>query len=608
MSYSDNILRRTEKPGRYVGNEINMVVKSIADIDIHFAFAFPDIYEVGMSHLGLQILYHFFNRREDVYCERVFTPWVDMEQQLRENNLPLCSLETHTPLSDFNFIGFTLQYEMSYSNILNMLSMSNIPIFSKDRGESFPIICAGGPCAYNPEPLADFVDFFYLGEGEAGFDEIFDIYNKVQKNGGGKAGFLEALVAIPWVYVPKFYDVTYADDGRIKAFTPNNPNAPKAIKKIIAQDLSAAYFPDKQLIPLIEIVHDRVCLEVFRGCIRGCRFCQAGFVYRPNRERECQDLLKCGQNLLNVTGHEEISLLSLATNDYTQLEPLIDGLLSTCSNNFVNISLPSLRLDAMNFGLLERVQKVRKSGLTFAPEAGSQRLRDVINKNINEQEILDGCKMAFDKGWSRLKLYFMIGLPTETDADILGISQLAKDILDSYYSQGKRARAPKLSLSLSAFVPKPFTPFQWEAQNSLDEFSDKQELAKNSIRRRGIDLSYHSADIALLEGAFARGDRRLCAVLARAVELGCRFDSWSEHFDYAAWMQAFDDCGVDINFYTTRRRDYDEILPWDFIDVGVTKKYLMNESKAAYAEKTTADCRQFCSGCGFKCYSERGEQ
>jgi radical SAM family uncharacterized protein len=596
----DEILLQVEKPARYVGNEINMVKKDPAQVEVRFAFCFPDVYEVGMSYLGMQILYYFLNRREDTYCERVYSPWIDMEQQMRDHNIPLFAIESQQPIKQFDLVAFTLQYEMSYSNILNMLDLAGIPIWSKDRTEEDPIIVAGGSCAYNPEPLAEMVDFFYLGEGEVLYDDIIELYKQNKKQGGSREAFLEKLLDFDGIYVPKYYDVTYKETGEIASFKPNHPKAREIITKVIVNDMDKSFYPEKLLVPLIEIVHDRVVLETFRGCIRGCRFCQAGIIYRPVREKSVETLMKQAKTLVEASGHEEISLLSLSTNDYTCFEPLAEKLLEEYKQKGINLSLPSLRVDAFSLELMNKIQSVRKSSVTFAPEAGTQRMRDVINKNLSEEDILNGCKLLFEGGWERVKLYFMMGLPTETKEDLEGIGALADKIVDTYFNMPKenRKRPVTAVLSTSCFVPKPFTPFQWCAQDTAEEFMEKQLIVKRAITRRQVQYNYHHAKLSALEGAMARGDRRIGKVIYAAWESGCKYDGWTDHFSYDKWMAAFEKAGVDAKFYANRQRALDEILPWDHISVGVNKAFLVREYEKALEGVTTPNCRQQCSGCG----------
>lgn len=604
LALSDEILLTVEKPARYIGNEVNMVVKDLDKIDIRFCMCFPDVYEIGMSHLGIQILYDMFNRRGDTYCERVYSPWVDLDAIMREKNIPLFALESQDPIKDFDFLGITLQYEMCYTNILQVLELSQIPIYAKDRAEEDPIVVGGGPCAYNPEPLADFFDFFYIGEGETAYDEILDLYKENKKNGGSRTDFLRKVANVQGMYVPMFYDVTYNEDNTIASFTKNDPEVPDMVKKQVEMALSETVYPEKPLVPYIKAIQDRVVLEIQRGCIRGCRFCQAGMIYRPIRERDLEFLKERAYEMLKATGHEEISLSSLSSSDYSKLQELVYFLIDEFRSKGVNISLPSLRIDAFALDVMSKVQDVKKSSLTFAPEAGSQRLRDVINKGLTEEVILKGAMDAFTSGWNRVKLYFMLGLPTENYEDIEGIATLSDKIAREYYTIPKEERNGRVSIvsSTSFFVPKPFTPFQWVRMNTSEEFLEKQRFLNGKMREqlnaKSIKYNWHEAELTMLEGVLARGDRRLSKIVYDAYKAGCIYDSWSEHFKYDLWMKAFEDNNMDPLFYTSRERDFEEILPWDFIEVGVTKKFLIREYERAVSEKITPNCRQACSGCG----------
>jgi len=594
-------LKKVQKPARYIGNEFNSVHKEKTEDMVSFAFCFPDVYEVGMSHLGMKILYHMMNDREDTVCERVFAPWVDMEEELRSADIPLLSLESYVPVKDFDMVGFTLQYEMSFSNVINMLDLAKIPLLSKDRGENDTFVCAGGPCAYNGEPLADVVDFFILGEGEEVNNEIIDAFKEWKKDGGSRIEYLEKIARIQGIYVPSFYDVEYNADGTIKSVEPNRDCAPKTIKIRIIKELDTTYILDRMIVPFMDIVHDRMTLELFRGCIRGCRFCQAGYLYRPVRQHSVEKLVDAAQKMIDSTGYEEMSLSSLSTSDFTCLHELIDRLLEITVDKRINLSLPSLRVDNFSMELMEKVQTVKKSGLTFAPEAGTQRLRDVINKNVLESDLLRTSRIAFEGGYNRIKLYFMIGLPTETEEDVLGIADLAQKVVDVFYSIPKEIRKGRqltVTVSTSSFVPKPFTPFQWEPQNRIDTLIEKQKLLKSNIKTKSISYNWHQSHVSFLEAVFAKGDRRLSKVLIAAHKKGCRFDGWDEHFLYEKWLEAFSECGVDPEFYAYRKIEHSEILPWDHIDIGVNKSYLMKEHDKAYEEETTPSCRENCSGCG----------
>lgn len=611
LSVPSQLLLTVEKPAQYIGNEINAVMKTEGTFSTRFALCFPDLYEIGMSHLGLSILYNLMNAREDVFCERVFSPMQDMESLLDEYNIPLFSLESQTPVDQFDFLGFTLQYEMSYTNMLNILKLSHLELRSEHRKKTDPIVCAGGPCVYNPEPIAPFVDFFYLGEAEAALPQILDMYQEMKEDASIdqqdlKEHFLERLLDIDGVYVPKFYDVIYHEDGTIKERVLLHENAKPIIKKQLVVDLNTMPYASKPIVPYLQPVHDRIVLELFRGCSRGCRFCQAGFVYRPVREKSLDTLKEQASELSTQTGHDEISLISLSTSDYSKLSPLCDFLIDDISQEKkVNLSLPSLRIDSFSLELMNKVQDVRKSSLTFAPEAGSQRMRDVINKGISEENILHGSKEAFLGGWNRVKLYFMLGLPSETEEDVLAISKLADDIVGTYYSLPKDQR-PKggvqLIVSTSFFIPKPFTPFQWVGQDTYETFMEKQKMLNKTINKKRIKYNSHDAKLSMLEGVMARGDRKVADVIEAAFLSGASFDAWSEHFDFERWQKAFEACDIDPAFYANRHRTFDEILPWDFIDIGVTRQFLEKEYLRSMEEVVTPNCMDKCMVCGATCF------
>lgn len=592
-------LLKVQKPGRYVGGEINSVYKDRQEVDVRFAFCFPDTYEIGMSHLGMKILYSQFNAVPYIWCERVFAPWLDMEKIMLEKNIPLWGLESGDPITDFEFIGFTLQYELSYTNILQMLKLAHIPLRSCDRKGLTQIVVAGGPCACNPEPLADFFDLFFIGEGEEVDLEVIELFRKCRSEGKSREEFLFLCSQIEGVYVPSLYDVEYNSDGTIKSFTPKE-GVPPVIHKRIIMNMDEVYYPSEFVVPLIEIVHDRVVEEIFRGCIRGCRFCQAGFLNRPVREKSPETIDMQCHTLCRSTGYDEISLSSLSSSDYTEIRELLTRLTKWSVDENVSLSLPSMRVDGFDEEILSKLKTVRKSGLTFAPEAGTQRMRDVINKNVTEEELMNTCSVAFRGGWTAVKLYFMIGLPTETYDDVLGIGTLAQKVVDEYYRCETRQKGKQVNvtISTSSFIPKPFTPFQWEPQDSVEEIHKKQMMLKDHITTRKITYNYHEADVSYMEGVFARGDRRLCAVLEEAVERGIHFDGWDECFDFNKWIEVMKDCGIDPDFYVRRRRSFDELLPWDHIDYGVTKKFLLRECELAYKNTTTPNCREKCSACG----------
>lgn len=605
LALSHDILMNVEKPSRYIGGEINMTVKNPEEVDIRIAMCFPDVYEIGMSHLGIQILYDMFNRRDDTYCERVFSPWTDLDQILREKNIPIFALESQDPIKDFDFVGVTLQYEMCYTNILQVLDLAQIPLFSVDRTEDDPIIMGGGPCSYNPEPIADFFDFFFMGEGEVNYDDILDIYKECKKNGETRDEFLKKISSIPCVYVPKFFDVSYNDDGTIKEMTSNTEGVTLEVKKGIVTDFDKAVYPTKPLVPFMQVIQDRCVMEVERGCIRGCRFCQAGSVYKPFREKSVDSLKQQAIELLDSTGNDEISLASLSTSDYSQLKELVDYLIDECDKRNVNISLPSLRIDSFSLDVMSKIQDIKKSSITFAPEAGTQRMRDVINKGLTEEEILNGCVTAFKGGWNKVKLYFMLGQPTENQKDIDGIMDLCELIAETYYDtipKEERIGKCQITASTSFFVPKPFTPFQWARMNTEEEFLDKaksvNDKKKTMLNNKSIRYNWHHSDISVLEGLFARGDRKLSELILKVYEKGGLFDAWSEHFKGEIWDEAIEELGIDFDFYVHRERPDDEIFPWDFIDIGVTKDFLLKEWHRAHDEEVTPNCREKCAGCG----------
>lgn len=605
---TDDILYKVEKPARYIGGELNQIIKDKNEVDIRFAFCFPDVYEVGMAHLGSRILYHTINKREDTHCERAFAPWPDMEKEMREQNIPLYTLETKDPLKDFDILGFTLQYEMSFTNILNMLNLGGIKVRASERGEDDPIVMAGGPCAYNPEPLSGVVDFFELGEGEEMMNDVLEVYKKY-KGKGKKKEFLREISKIRGIYVPSLYDVTYNEDGTIKEFKPKYEDIPARVQKRIIANYDKVDFPTNIIVPFTEIVHDRIVLEVFRGCTNGCRFCQAGMIYRPVREKKKETLLQQAREMVKNTGYQEISLASLSTCDYSDIFGLVKDLMAEHSEKNVAVALPSIRVDAFSVDLLKEIQKVKKTGLTFAPEAGSQRMRDVINKGLTEERILEAAKSAFESGWSSLKLYFMIGLPYETIEDVRGIGELAEKITAQYFAVPKdvRNRGLRVTVSTSIFVPKPFTPFQWAPMEQISNVNDKINAVKSSIKSRAISYSYHEQKTSYMEAVFARGDRRLSDVLIKAYEKGAKFDGWSEYFSFDIWQEALNECNVDGDFYVYRERSYDEILPWDFIDIGVNRDYLVRENEKAKSAQLTQNCRQGCTGCGVNANFKEGE-
>ena len=620
LALSDEILMQVEKPARYIGNEVNAVMKNKDEVQVRFAMCFPDVYEIGMSHLGIQIIYDMLNQFEDVWCERVYSPWVDLDAIMRKEHIPLFALESQDPIKEFDFLGITIQYEMCYTNILQVLDLSGIPLLSKDRSEEDPIVIGGGPCTYNPEPICDFFDLFYIGEGETQYRNLLDLYTECKRKKESRKEFLRKAARIPGMYVPSLYDVTYKEDGTIKERIPLAEGIPMTITKELVSDVSNTYYPKKPVVPFLKVTQDRVVLEIQRGCIRGCRFCQAGQLYRPVRERSLEMLETYAVEMLENTGHEEISLSSLSSSDYSKLPELLDFLIEKCDERKINISLPSLRIDAFSLDVMNKVQDVKKSSLTFAPEAGSQRLRNVINKGLTEEVILEGSRLAFEGGWTRVKLYFMLGLPTETPEDIRGIAELSNKIAAVFYEtvpKEKRNGRVQIVASTSFFIPKPFTPFQWAPQCTKEEFLDKAYQTRTAItsqlNQKSIKYNWHEADVSVLEGILARGDRKLNQAILRAYEKGCMYDAWSEYYKNDIWMETFEECGIDISFYTTRTRGDDESFPWDFLDCGVTKQFLLREWHRAQEESVTPNCKMQCQGCGAArfqtgiCMEKKGE-
>ena len=617
LALTDEILMSIDKPARYIGQEVNMVKKDLNTVDVRFAMCFPDVYEIAMSHLGIQILYDMFNNMDGVFCERVYSPWTDLDEIMRKENIPLFTLETQSPVKNMDFLGITIQYEMCYTNILQILDLSHIPFMSCDRAEDDPIVIGGGPCTYNPEPIADFFDIFYMGEGETQYQTLIDLYRENRANNGSRLDFLEKAAKLPGMYVPRFYDVEYKEDGTIKSFMPNTEGIPETVTKELVMDLSDTVYPEKPLVPYIKATQDRVVLEIQRGCIRGCRFCQAGMIYRPVRERSIEFLKDKAIKMLKNTGHEEISLSSLSSSDYSKLPELMDFLIEELKGKGVNISLPSLRVDAFSLDVMSKVQDIKKSSLTFAPEAGSQRMRNVINKGLTVDDILNGCSLAFNGGWNKVKLYFMLGLPTETEEDMKAIAELSELVAEKYYEIPKSERNGKVMVTASSsfFIPKPFTPLQWAPMCSKDEFQRRayvvSDRMKEMLNRKSLKYNYHDPDVSIIEGLLARGDRKISKVIMKVYEKGGIYDAWGEYFNYDRWLEALDEANIDLDFYTTRQRELDEIFPWDFINTGVTKEFLKREWNNAMNEQVSPNCKMKCQGCGatiFKggiCFEEK---